>query len=140
MGDTVRVHYTGRLEDGTIFDSTLEREPYEIKIGSGRSTPGFEKGIEGMTVGEKKTFEVSPEMGFGERNAALTENLKIADLPKNIEFEVGKQLQIPNTYGGFFRATIIEIGKNEITVDLNHPLAGQKLEFEVELLEIIDEA
>ncbi len=136
LGDTVKVHYTGKLENGLIFDCTREQGPFEFKIGSGRAVPGFEMGITGMAVGDTRTLKLSPEDGFGDRDDKLIEKVKKSDLPDNIKLAPGKQLMMPHPDGDFIRATVIDIKGDWVTVDLNHPLAGYNLIFEVELLEI----
>jgi len=136
LGDTVKVHYTGKLENGMIFDCTREQGPFEFKIGSGQAVPGFEMGITGMTIGDTRTLTISSEDGFGHRDDKLIDKVKKNDLPANIKLEKGKQLMMPHPDGNFIRATIIDIKSDWITVDLNHPLAGYNLIFEVELLEI----
>ena len=138
IGYTLKIHYQGRLENGLVFDCTKDREPFEIKIGSSKSVVGFEMGLTGMTIGDKRTITVSPEDGFGLRDKKLFEKIKKSDLPDNIKLAVGKQLMIPNPDSGFIRATIVEIKGDTVKVDLNHPLAGNKLIFEVELLEIVE--
>ncbi len=136
-GDTVKVHYTGKLDDGTVFDSTLEREPFEIKIGSGLSTPGFEMRMTGMAAGDKRSFSVPPDEGFGIHDAKYIEKLSRADFPAGLRLEVGKQLQVPHADGGELRATIIALDDATVTLDTNHPLAGKILHFDVELIEIL---
>lgn len=136
-GDTVKVHYTGRLDDGTIFDRTLEREPFEVKIGSGLSAPGFEMRMTGMAVGEKKSFSVTPEEGFGLRDEKYIEKLNRENFPEDLKLEVGKQLQVPHAEGGFIRATVMAIDDSTVTLDTNHPLAGKILHFEVEIIDIL---
>jgi len=136
-GDTVKVHYTGKLDDGTLFDSTLTREPFEVKIGSGLSAPGFEMRITGMAVGDKRSFSVPPEEGFGFRDEKNIEKLNRANFPEDLGLEVGKQLQVPHAEGGHIRATVIALDDKTVTLDTNHPLAGKILHFEVEIVEIL---
>lgn len=136
-GDTVKVHYTGKLDDGTVFDSTQAREPFEIKIGSGLSTPGFEMRMTGMAVGDKRSFSVPPDEGFGIRDAKYIEKLGRADFPDDLKLEIGKQLQVPHADGGELRATVIAFDDATVTLDTNHPLAGKILHFDVEIVEIL---
>ncbi|MCP4685269.1 MAG: peptidylprolyl isomerase [bacterium] len=136
-GDTVKVHYTGKLDDGTIFDSTIDREPFEIKIGSGLSAPGFEMRMTGMAVGDKRSFSVPPDEGFGLRDAKFIEKLDRANFPEDLKLEVGKQLQVPHADGGELRATVTELDDTTVTLDANHPLAGKILHFDVEIIEIL---
>ena len=135
--DTVRIHYTGKLDDGTIFDSTLDREPFEVKIGSGQSAPGFEMRMTGMAVGDKRSFSVPPDEGFGPRDAKYIEKLSRADFPDDLKLEIGKQLQVPHAEGGEIRATVIAFDDATVTLDSNHPLAGKILHFDVEIIEIL---
>ena len=136
LGDTVTVQYTGKLGNGLVFDCTKEQGPFEIKIGSGMAVPGFEMGLTGMAEGDKRTINVSPEDGFGPRDEKLIDKAKKRDLPDNIVLEVGKQLMLPHPDGDFIRGTIIDIQKDFVTFDLNHPLAGRNLIFEVEMVKI----
>lgn len=136
LGDLVKVHYIGKLEDGTIFDSTINNQPFELTLGNGQAVPGFEIGIVGMEVGDKKELKVSYEDGFGPRNEEYREEIKRSALPIGLKVEKGVQLRVPHIDGSFIRATILEIGTDMIILDTNHPLAGKNLVFEVELLHI----
>ncbi|MCP4584192.1 MAG: peptidylprolyl isomerase [candidate division Zixibacteria bacterium] len=136
LGDSVKIHYTGKLDNGLVFDCTKERGPFELKIGSGMAVPGFEMGMTGMAEGDKRTIKVSPEDGFGLRDEKLKDKVNRNDLPDNIILEIGKQLMIPHPDGDFIRATVIEIERDTVVFDINHPLAGKTLVFEVEMLDI----
>ena len=139
-GDTVRVHYEGQLSDGTIFDSSLEREPIEFILGQDTVIPGFEQAVIGMEVGESKDVSIPPEDGFGEYGEDLVVNIEKSILPPDINPELGMQLEVsseeedektPRVF------TIAEIAEDSVTLDGNHPLAGEEIAFKIELLEIL---
>ncbi len=139
-GDTVRVHYEGQLSDGTIFDSSLEREPIEFILGQDTVIPGFEQAVIGMEVGESKDVSIPPEDGFGEYSEDLVVNIEKSILPPDINPELGMQLEVssekeeeetPRVF------TIADIAEDSITLDGNHPLAGAEIAFKIELLEIL---
>ena len=135
--DTVKVHYTGKLTDGQIFDSSLEREPLQFTLGQGMIIPGFENGVIGMAVGEKKTIDIPVAEAYGEvRNEMLFEVPK-AELPQDIEPQVGMTLMSVSPEGQEFPLAIVEVKPETIVVDGNHPLAGKDLIFEVEVIEIV---
>ena len=138
-GDTVRVHFTGRFTDGPVVTSTKGMAPILIEIGRGRALKGLEKGLVGMCAGERKTFEVLPSEGFGERQDSLVAKIRRELLPKDMVPEVGMKLKMNQTNGGneveFF---IKGMDETTVTLDGNHPLAGHTLVFEVELVEILD--
>jgi peptidylprolyl isomerase len=136
-GDTVRVHYTGKLENGEIFSTSKEGLPSQINIGKGETIPGFEKGIIGMQPGDTKRFKVSPEEAFGPRQEVLMVNVKKNELPENLEPSVGERLQLRQPDGDLMNVTVADVEGDELTLDANHPLAGKTLEFDVELVEII---
>jgi FKBP-type peptidyl-prolyl cis-trans isomerase 2 len=135
-GKTVKVHYTGKLENGDIFDSSREREPLEFTIGQGQMIPGFEKGIMDMAVGDKKTIVLPPEEAYGEYNEELTMPYKRSDLPADLVPQVGMTLQFQSQQGQVFYVTVIKVTDDEIVVDANHQLAGKTLTFDVEMMEI----
>ncbi len=135
-GDTVRVHYTGKLEDGTVFDSSRDREPLEFTLESGQIIPGFEEAVEGMEEGEETTVEIPPEKAYGAHQEEAVMEFPATELPEEMEPEVGMQLQLQGADGQAFPARIVEIGDETIVLDANHPLAGETLTFEIELVEI----
>ncbi|RLC22079.1 MAG: peptidylprolyl isomerase [Deltaproteobacteria bacterium] len=135
-GDTVKVHYTGQLENGDVFDSSREREPLEFIIGSGNVIPGFENGIIDMEVGDTKRISISPEEGYGERREELVVKVLKNEFPDHITPSVGQQLQIRREGGDILNVNITALDDDSITLDANHPLAGQTLLFDVELVEI----
>lgn len=137
-GDYVKIHYTGRLDDGAVFDSSSGCKPLEVCIGAGQVIPGFENALLGMAPTEKKTFSVDPEDGYGERDGDLERSFQLSDFPTDFNPEVGQVIVLQSQDNEQYPATIKEIGKEEVLLDLNHPLAGEVLTFDVEVLEISD--
>jgi len=136
LNDTVRVHYTGKLENGQIFDSSLQREPIEFTMGQGQLIPGFEQGVLDMKVNEKKTIHIPFSEAYGEVKKELFHEVEKDKLPEELKLEEGMGL-ISKAPDGTERQLILhEIKENSIIVDANHPLAGKDLTFEVELVEI----
>lgn len=135
-GETVKIHYTGTLEDGTVFDSSREREPFEFQLGANQVISGFEEGVLGMAVGEKKDITIPPEEAYGQHRDELVVSIPLANFPKEITPQVGMQLQVPSQGGGAAIVTVTEISDESVTVDGNHQLAGETLKFELELIEI----
>ncbi len=135
-GDSVKIHYTGRLEDGTVFDSSLEREPLEFVLGQNMVVEGFEKGVEGMEAGESRKVTIAPELGYGTHNPELSVHVKREQIPPEIELEVGLMLEIPLEDGTTQRVVVSELGEEEVTLDGNHPLAGKTMIFDLNLVEI----
>jgi len=137
-GDTVRVHYTGMLEDGTVFDTSAGNDPLEFTIGEGMIIPGFEEAVTGMQAGESKTVEIPTDQAYGQRDDALIIEVEREMLPEDLEPEVGQQLQmVSQVDGSVVLVTVIEVTDTMITVDANHFLAGEDLTFEIELVEIL---
>lgn len=130
-GDTVKVHYTGKLEDGTVFDTSNGSEPLEFTLGQGQVISGFEQAVVGMKVGESKTFTIPADQAYGQRRDDLIFEVGRDELSADIDPEVGMQLQ---TSQGI--VTITEVSKTTVKIDANHPLAGQDLTFDIELVEI----
>lgn len=135
-GDSVKVHYTGQLISGDVFDTSKDRQPLEFEIGSGKVIPGFEKGIIDMEVGEAKRITIKPEEAYGQRREELVVNVVKSDFPDHITPSVGQQLQMKQQDGSSVNVIIAEIHEDNITIDANHPLAGHTLYFDVELVEI----
>ncbi|MFT4033295.1 MAG: peptidylprolyl isomerase [Siphonobacter sp.] len=134
-GDKVRVHYTGKLTNGVVFDSSEGREPLEFTLGSGMVIAGFDSGITGMTVGEKKVIDIPVTEAYGPADENLVFQFNRSDLPQDIPFEVGMQLNMhADGEGQTIPVTVTEVSDTTISVDANHPLAGQDLIFEVELI------
>lgn len=137
QGDTVRVHYTGRLKDGTVFDSSLGREPMELILGTGEVIPGFEQAVVGMNPGESKTFGVPAEQAFGPHREELVHEMDRKLIPPDLHLEIGEQLALRQPQGPSIRVTVTEISESSVTLDANHPLAGEDLTFDVQLVEIV---
>lgn len=134
--DTVKIHYTGKLPDGEIFDSSLEREPIEFKVGEGKIIPGFENGIIDMKVNEKKNIEIPSSEAYGEVQDELFQEVPKSQLPEEIKPEVGMGLVSKMPDGSERQLRVAEVKDDAIVVDANHPLAGKDLNFEVEVVEI----
>jgi FKBP-type peptidyl-prolyl cis-trans isomerase 2 len=134
-GDTVKVNYTGKLEDGTIFDSSMVegREPLTAKLGEGMLIKGFESGLMDMTIGETKTVEIDPSNAYGEYQEEAIQEVNKSEMPG--EVEVGMALQANTEYGPI-NFVVKEVKEETVVLDANHPLAGQKLIFDLELVEI----
>lgn len=132
----VKVHYTGTLENGTVFDSSREREPIEFEVGGGEMIKGFDDAIVGMTVGETKTFTIAAEDAYGPRRDEMVFKVDRNQLPEGMEPEVGQHLQTEAEGGQPVILEIVEVEAENVTLDGNHPLAGKDLNFDIELMEI----
>ncbi len=135
-GDTVKVDYTGRLDDGTVFDSSEGREPLEFTLGSGQVIPGFDRGVNGMEVGEEKTITIPSEEAYGPHIDDLVAEIDKESFPPDIDLNVGDMLHLRQPDGRAIAATVVDIKDDSVTLDANHPLAGQNLTFDVKLVEI----
>ena len=135
-GDVVKVHYTGSFEDGTVFDSSEGREPFEFVVGVGQVVPGFDRAVLGMEEGATKTVTITPEEGYGKRYDDLVVTFPRADLPPGLEPKVGMNLHIESEDGDVAEVVVTAVDESSITVDQNHPLAGKSLTFEIKLVEI----
>jgi len=137
-GDKVRVHYSGSLEDGTIFSSTYEEDqPFEFTIGQENVLQSFSNAVIGMDEGEKKTISVPPEDGYGEHKREFVFEMNRAQAPTKLELEIGKRLQVRLRGGKTAIATIMDISADSVILDANDPLAGKTLKFEIELVKIL---
>ncbi|MGN7822483.1 peptidylprolyl isomerase [Chitinophaga varians] len=136
-GDTVKVHYQGRLTDGTMFDSSEGRAPLEFKVGAHMVIKGFENGVLDMTPGEKKTIHIPVDQAYGPKNDEMIMEFPKANIPPDLNPEVGMELQMSNPEGHVFQVRVAAVGSEFITLDANHPLAGQDLVFDLELVEIV---
>lgn len=136
-GDTVRIHYTGTLDDGTEFDSSSGREPLEFALGGGQVIPGFDSAVDGMSVGENKTVTIQPDQAYGVRHEQLIQEVPKSALPDEIDPAVGMHLQSRSPEGQVLNLVVTDVADESITVDGNHPLAGQALTFDIELVEIV---
>ncbi len=137
VGDTVKVHYTGKLDDGTIFDSSINNEPLQFTIGEGSIIPGFEQAVIGMLPGDAKTELIPVDMAYGPYMEEMTVTVDREQMPTDVEPEVGQQLQIQQPTGQVIPVIITEISDATITLDANHPLAGEELTFDIQLVEIV---
>lgn len=135
-GDRVRVHYTGKLKDGTVFDSSLERDPLEFTVGTGQLIAGFENAVRGREPGDKVTVRIEPAQGYGEADQDLVFTVARDQVPDHIPLKIGTPLQLSSDKGNM-DVTITEVGPDEITLDANHPLAGKDLEFEIEIIDAL---
>lgn len=134
-GSTVKVHYTGKFDDGTVFDASKEREPLEFTLGEGKVIPGFEAAVKSMEAGQSKTITIPAEEAYGQHRSDLLVPIEREHLPKGLEPEVGQRLQMQKANGQMSIVTITEVAEKAITIDANHPLAGKNLTFELELVE-----
>lgn len=135
-GDTVAVHYTGTLNDGTQFDSSAGRDPLSFQLGSGQVIPGFDEAITGMAINESKTVTIPAEQAYGPHRKDLIQEFDRAGLPKDLEVNVGQQLEASSQEGQRIVVTVVDMNDTTITVDANHALAGQDLTFKLELVNI----
>lgn len=138
-GDKVRIHYTGTLDDGTQFDSSSGGEALEFALGTGQVIPGFDSAVSGMAVGETKDVTIEPDDAYGQRHEQLVQTVPRDALPEEIDPTVGMHLQSQAPDGQVMSLFVTEIGDETITVDANHPLAGQALNFSIELVEIVQD-
>jgi FKBP-type peptidyl-prolyl cis-trans isomerase 2 len=136
-GDKVRVHYHGKLRTGETFDSSDGRDPLEFTVGSGQVIRGFEEGVRGMQVGDKKTVEIDVENAYGAKSQEMIIEFPKSQFPQDMNPEVGSQLMMSNGSGQSFPVTIAEVREESVLLDANHPLAGQDLIFDIELVEIV---
>jgi FKBP-type peptidyl-prolyl cis-trans isomerase 2 len=135
-GQKVKIHYTGTLDDGNQFDSSAGREPLEFEMGAGMVIPGFEKGVVDMAVGEKKTINIPSAEAYGEKREDLVMNFERAQLPEDLEPEVGMMLQMQGPEGQPVPVTITAVEEEAVVIDANHQLAGKNLNFELELVSV----
>ncbi len=136
-GDKIKVHYHGKLTSGETFDSSAGREPLEFEVGSGMVIPGFDNGVTGMAVGEKKTVNIPFDEAYGPRNPEMVIEMPKDRFPKEMDIEIGMPLDMSDQQGQQFQVTIVEIKEEVVMLDANHPLAGQDLIFDLELVEIV---
>jgi len=136
-GDKVKVHYHGRLTSGETFDSSAGREPLEFEVGSGSVIKGFDDGVTGMQVGEKKTVNIPAEQAYGEKNPEMIIEYPRAQFPEHIELKEDEALVMSSASGQQFQVRIAEIKDDVVLLDANHPLAGEELIFDIELVEIV---
>ena len=135
-GDTVTVHYTGKLEDGTVFDSSVGRDPLQFSIGGGNIIPGFEQAVIGMSPGESKTETIGSEQAYGPYYEEMVLVVDRQQMPTELSIQIGQQLQIRQPSGQTIPVIITDVSDGEVTLDANHPLAGDNLTFEIQLVAI----
>ncbi|MEO1138233.1 MAG: peptidylprolyl isomerase [Pseudomonadota bacterium] len=135
-GDTVRIHYTGTLADGTQFDSSQGNEPLEFTVGSGQIIPGLDAAIPGMQVGDKKSVEVTADKAYGPLDPDARQAVPRDGIPDDIPLELGTQLQVQTPQGQVMQVVVAEVSEDQVVLDANHPLAGKDLTFAIELMSI----
>lgn len=136
VGDTVKVHYTGKLNDGTVFDSSLEREPLQFSIGAGQVIPGFEQAIIGMSPGESKTQEIQSSEAYGPHRPEMVASVDCQQIPDDLPIALGQQLQLQHSSGQVIPVVVTAVEDSTVTLDGNHPLAGEDLVFNIQLVEL----
>lgn len=135
-GDSVRVHYTGRLDDGTVFDSSAGKEPLEFTVGSGQVIAGFDEAVVGMVAGQSKVVHIPVDKGYGKRNEEMVITAPLEHVPPDLNPELGMRLEMGGANGELIRVVVTAITDSHITLDANPPLAGKDLTFDIELVEI----
>ena len=135
-GDTVKIHYTGRLDDGTVFDSSVNREPLEFTLSGGQVIPGFDEAVLGMSPGESKTQKIPMDQAYGPHRDEMVLEISRQQIPPELEPEVGQQLQVQQENGQTIPVFVTEVTESKVTLDANHPLAGEDLTFDIQLVEI----
>lgn len=136
QGDTVRIHYTGTLDDGKTFDSSEGNEPLEFRLGARQVIAGFENAVEGMAPGEEKTVSIEPAEAYGERDENLVQTVERDRFPADAQIDIGTQFQA-STQNGPVVVTVVEMNDEDVTIDANHMLAGQRLTFALRLVEVV---
>jgi FKBP-type peptidyl-prolyl cis-trans isomerase 2 len=139
-GDKVKVHYHGKLTNGDTFDSSEGRAPLEFEVGSGMVIKGFDDGVTGMAVGDKKTVQIPYNEAYGARNPEMVIEMPKDRFPPDMQLEQGMPLMMSDGSGQNFQVTVVEIKPESVTLDANHPLAGQDLIFDLELMEIVEKS
>jgi peptidylprolyl isomerase len=136
QGNTVKVHYTGSLGDGTVFDSSANRSPLEFTVGKGQVIPGFEEAVDGMEIGDRVTVVIPADQAYGVRDERLVIHMDRSRLPQDLDLELDDRLQVRRPDGQIMNVTVTGISDSAVTLDGNHFLAGQDLTFEIELVAI----
>ena len=135
-GSTVKVHFTGKYEDGSVFDTSLERDPLEFVVGEGRTIEGLEEAVVGMEPGDTKEITLAPDKAFGDRDEKMVSPVERSQMPDEIERAVGMPLQVQSPQGDTYMVMVVDFDDDTVTLDGNHPLAGLTLTFEIELMEV----
>lgn len=136
FGKTVKVHYSVKLDDGTVVDNTFDHEPFLFTIGLGQAIPGFEDAVISMIPGTSKTVKLPVEEAYGPYNKELVTEVDRSEFPADFVFEAGQQLELSRIDGGFDLATVLKVSEKTVTLDRNHPMAGKELTIDIQLLEI----
>lgn len=136
-GDTVVVHYTGKLQDGTVFDTSLDREPLEFTIGDGQIIPSFEQAVVGMSPGESKTIKIPAEKAYGPHRREMVAVVDRDQFPPDAELKIGQRFKVNRTDGQTTTVLVTDVSKSSVTLDANHPLAGKELIFDIQLVDIV---
>ena len=136
-GDTVKVHYTGKLDDGTVFDSSSDQEPLEFTIGEGAIIPGFERAVIGMNPGDSKTERIPNEQAYGPHLEEMVVVVDRQQMPPELEPSIGQQLEVQQPSGQVIPVVVTDLSDQAVTLDANHPLAGETLIFDISLVEIV---
>ena len=139
-GDTLHIHYKGTLDDGSVFDSSEGRDPLVFELGGGQIIPGLDSAIPGMAVGDKKTVNVACDDAYGQMNPAMRQDVPRDNIPADIPLEIGSRLQMQTQDGQVIPVTVAALDDSSVTLDANHPLAGEDLTFNIELVKIDDAA
>lgn len=134
-GDTISVHYIGRFEDGSIFDSSLNRDPLVFTVGAGQIIKGFDDAVVGMVKGEKKSITIGPDDAYGERSEELVFDVPLDNVPDGMKLEVGMMLQLRDDQGNPVPAVVAALTDTSVTMDCNHPLAGKTLMFDIQIVD-----
>lgn len=135
-GDKVKVHYTGKLDDGTVFDSSAGRDPLEFTLGAGQVIHGFDKGVTGMDVGESKSVNIPSDEAYGPRHEGMMIDVPRSEFPPEINPAVGDHLQMRQQSGQLVNVVVSNVSDETVTLDANHPLAGKDLTFDIELVDV----
>ena len=136
-GDAVKVHHTGKFEDGKVFDSSVERDPLQFTIGKGQVIPGFEQAVIGMNPGESKTAKIPAGKAYGSYRKEMVGDVKRDQFPANLNPKTGQRLQLRQADGRTIKVMVIDVSESNVTLDANHPLAGKDLAFDIQLVEIV---
>jgi peptidylprolyl isomerase len=135
-GDTIKVHYEGKLDDGSVFDSSKDHDPIQFEVGKGQVIPGFEEAVVGMNQGDTKTVKISSDKAYGPSREEMIQIIDRSQIPPNIELEMGQQLRVNGPGGQPVIVKIVDVSEATVTLDGNHPLAGKDLTFEIEVVDV----
>jgi peptidylprolyl isomerase len=135
-GDTVKVHYTGKLDDGSVFDTSADREPLQFTIGEGQIIPDFEQAVVGMNPGDSKTVQIPSDRAYGPHREEMVMEVDRNEFPADLEPKIDQRLQVSQQDGQTFAVTVTAVSETKVTLDGNHPLAGKDLTFDIQLSEI----